>query len=54
MSTKASIPPKDDAKRPDRAQSPYFLASEDVRKGFGHMLGALWLRETDARKARVA
>ena len=54
MSAKTSIAPEMDANRPKGAPNPYFLIGEDVRKGFGHMLGMLWLRELENRKAQVA
>lgn len=54
MSTKTSIAPQKDTKRQEQAPSPFFLIDKDVRKGFGHMLGMLWLRELEARKAQVA
>lgn len=54
MSTKTSIAPQKDTKRQEQAPNPFFLIDKDVRKGFGHMLGMLWLRELEARKAQVA
>ncbi|MBQ9316803.1 MAG: hypothetical protein IJ203_08280 [Atopobiaceae bacterium] len=54
MSTSNSVAPKKAAERQDGAMSPYFLIGKDARKGFGHMLGMLWLRELEARKAQVA
>ena len=54
MGTKASIAPQKDTKGRQEQPSRYFLIDAEARKGFGHMVGMLWLRDIETKKVQVA